>query len=309
MNFNSINYFITLAEERNFTRAAKRLYITQQSLSSHILSMEEELGCTLLDRKNPLELTYAGETFLKYSRTLQNTITSMEQEMNDIVNNERGTLRIGVNYSRSIALMPEILNTFHERHPKIKVELYDNDDLTQLLLIGRLDIAIVHKKENLKNIIFDPFYTDQTVLLLSKELRNTLGIKKESILESLNNGNLNALNECPFICAQKKGKLEDIFKNLIDHSEFIPIIQAQGNNSGTIIRLCSNNFGACFVPKSVITKIATQEILDRIEMYTVPSDYDYMVYFAYNKQSYLWSMVQEFMNISRQYKKLNDDGL
>lgn len=67
MNFLSMDYFIMVAKERSFTKAAKRLGITQQTLSAHIASLEREVGCDLFVRHVPLELTYAGETFLRYA--------------------------------------------------------------------------------------------------------------------------------------------------------------------------------------------------------------------------------------------------
>ena len=73
MNFHSLDYFLVLAREKNFTRAAEALHITQQSLSSHIAGLEKELGCTLLVRRTPLELTYAGRTFLRYAESIGDT--------------------------------------------------------------------------------------------------------------------------------------------------------------------------------------------------------------------------------------------
>ena len=71
MNFSSMDYFITVARERSFSRAAERLHITQQTLSAHIAGLEKELGTKLLVRSIPLELTYAGEVFLGYAVDLQ----------------------------------------------------------------------------------------------------------------------------------------------------------------------------------------------------------------------------------------------
>ena len=73
MNFHSLDYFLVLAREKNFTRAAEALHITQQSLSSHIANLERELNCTLLVRRTPLELTYAGRTFLRYAESIGDT--------------------------------------------------------------------------------------------------------------------------------------------------------------------------------------------------------------------------------------------
>ena len=71
MNFSSMEYFVVLAQERNFTRAAERLHMTQQSLSSHIAAMERELGCQLFVRHIPLDFTYAGEVMLRYAGHFQ----------------------------------------------------------------------------------------------------------------------------------------------------------------------------------------------------------------------------------------------
>lgn len=68
MNFQSMTYFLTLVEERNFTRAAERLHVTQQTLSGHIAAVEREVGMKLFIRHVPLELTDGGEAFYRYAR-------------------------------------------------------------------------------------------------------------------------------------------------------------------------------------------------------------------------------------------------
>lgn len=85
MNFHSLDYFLVLAREKNFTRAAEALHITQQSLSSHIANLERELNCTLVVRRTPLELTYAGRTFLRYAESIGQTRQAMEREFCDIL--------------------------------------------------------------------------------------------------------------------------------------------------------------------------------------------------------------------------------
>ena len=106
MNFHSLDYFLVLAREKNFTRAAEALHITQQSLSSHIAGLEKELGCTLLVRRTPLELTYAGRTFLRYAESIGQTRQAMEREFCDISENQKGELRVGIAYTRGRAIMP-----------------------------------------------------------------------------------------------------------------------------------------------------------------------------------------------------------
>ena len=100
MNFSSMDYFVMVARERSFSRAAERLHITQQTLSAHIAKLEGELGTKLLVRNIPLELTYAGEVFLEYALDLQRRVSSLEREFQDISENQRGLLRIGITYTR-----------------------------------------------------------------------------------------------------------------------------------------------------------------------------------------------------------------
>ena len=92
MNFSSMDYFVMVARERSFSRAAERLHITQQTLSAHIAKLEGELGTKLLVRSVPLELTYAGEVFLEYALDLQRRVNSLEREFQDITENHFRTL-------------------------------------------------------------------------------------------------------------------------------------------------------------------------------------------------------------------------
>ncbi|MFR8330222.1 MAG: LysR family transcriptional regulator [Clostridium fessum] len=75
MNFQSMEYFAAVAKNRSFTRAADALHITQQTLSAHIAGIERELGCPLLIRHIPLELTYAGRYFCAMQRNLIQNMT------------------------------------------------------------------------------------------------------------------------------------------------------------------------------------------------------------------------------------------
>ena len=81
MNFKSIDYFLAVAREQSITKAASLLHITQQTLSADIAALERELGHTLFLRRVPLQLTYAGEVFLRYAEGFQQSRRSMEREI------------------------------------------------------------------------------------------------------------------------------------------------------------------------------------------------------------------------------------
>lgn len=80
MTLIQMQYFVATADELNFTKAAAKLYISQQSLSASIAALEAELGCQLFIRKTPLQLTYAGEEFLKYANDILHKIETMKHD-------------------------------------------------------------------------------------------------------------------------------------------------------------------------------------------------------------------------------------
>lgn len=105
MNLQSTDYFIALARERSFTRAAEALHITQQSLSAHIAALEEEFGTPLVVRRVPLELTYAGRVFLRHAERIQRDCAELRQELWDAAGAARGEVRVGIAFGRGRVLL------------------------------------------------------------------------------------------------------------------------------------------------------------------------------------------------------------
>ena len=140
MNFSSMETFHNIGTRAELQKAAEQLHITQQSLSSHIAGLEKELGCQLLVRHIPLELTYAGEVFLRYAGSFQDTQTAMLREFGDISQNQKGILRVGAAPTRGRVLLPQAIASFQKIFPEIRVELTEgaNDSLCRLLQQGKL---------------------------------------------------------------------------------------------------------------------------------------------------------------------------
>ena len=81
MNLLNLRYFLVAAEELNFTRAARRLYISQQSLSGHILKLENYFGVELFDRSPPMTLTSAGTCLMRYAKRMLDSVDELEKEV------------------------------------------------------------------------------------------------------------------------------------------------------------------------------------------------------------------------------------
>ena len=113
LNFLNLEYFLVASEELNFTKAAKRLYISQQSLSNHISNLEKEFGVTLFNRTVPLTLTYAGQVLQKRARQFLDLREETYHEIDDIKDFTKGQLIIGMSHTRGRKILPEILPVYH----------------------------------------------------------------------------------------------------------------------------------------------------------------------------------------------------
>ena len=149
MNFQNLEYFLAVARENNITKAAEQLGITQQALSNQISRMEDELGCRLFNRKHGFQLTAAGKEMLKSSKRILDIYDQTQLVMNDISENKRGELRIGVTHSRGQYILPVLLPDFARMYPNVSLSLTEGS--TRLL----------EKFENLRIQVLVAAYTDK----------------------------------------------------------------------------------------------------------------------------------------------------
>lgn len=100
INFLNLEYFLVAAEELNFTKAAKKLFISQQSLSNHISNMEKEFDVILFNRTTPLTLTYAGQALKAKARQMLELRDETYRELSDIKDFSVGQLTLGLSHTR-----------------------------------------------------------------------------------------------------------------------------------------------------------------------------------------------------------------
>lgn len=126
MNIRNLEYFLAVAEDMNITRAARRLFISQQALSSRISMLEEELGVKLFERTPRLSLTAAGECVRSAALEMTGTHKMLMQELNDLQSSCVGPLRIGISFFHSLYLMPKVLPDYCREHPLVEVTLLES---------------------------------------------------------------------------------------------------------------------------------------------------------------------------------------
>ena len=143
MELRHLRYFVAVAEERNFTRAAERLHIAQPPLSRQIQQLEEDLGVVLIEKgSRPLRLTEAGEFFLAHARPLLDQVRDLKAMTQRVAKLER-TLSVGFVASTLYGHLPEIVRRYRERHPEVEVTLHEMATVEQLKALkeGTIDVG------------------------------------------------------------------------------------------------------------------------------------------------------------------------
>jgi DNA-binding transcriptional LysR family regulator len=148
MELRHLEYFVTVAEERSFTRAAARLHVVQSGVSAAIKALERELDAPLLDRTSKrVALTDAGAALLPMARAALDAARAARDAVDEVRGGLRGSLRLGTLASIQLLDMPALLGRFHRIHPDVTLQLLVSPRGTAGLLDeltgGNLDVALV----------------------------------------------------------------------------------------------------------------------------------------------------------------------
>ena len=158
MELRHLRYFVAVAEERNFTRAAERLNIAQPPLSRQIQQLEETLGVQLLERgSRPLKLTETGKFFYSHATQLLAQTSDLESMTRRVGSIER-TFSIGFVGSTLYGLLPKIIRRFRDENPTVELTLHEMSTMDQLRALkdGRIDVGfgrIRNEDANIRRVV------------------------------------------------------------------------------------------------------------------------------------------------------------
>ena len=145
ITFEQINAFHAVSKHRSFSRAAQELYRTQSAVSIQVARLEETLGQKLFHRTTKaIELTDAGEIFLRYVEDLKRLLDQAEQELIDLQEMERGRLMICTSDTTACYRIPHILQAYRSKYPRIEIIVRNATSLKtiDLVLQGEVDLGI-----------------------------------------------------------------------------------------------------------------------------------------------------------------------
>ena len=199
MEFRQLNYFITVANKRSYSLAAKELFVTQPTLTLAIKKLEKEFNTTLFEQNNRrLELTESGQMLYEKGIVLLKSYNNLIDEMNASIEESREVLKVGLTVLFAIQYMEEI-SSFIARHPKVELSLiqHGSKQLQRMVANGDLDLGLLSFPQYERGIVMKPIerkkasYVAAIVVPSNHPLEN----KEEITIEDLKDVRISSLTK------------------------------------------------------------------------------------------------------------------
>lgn len=260
MNFLNLYYFTVAAEELNITRAAERLFVSQQSLSNHILKLEKLLGVKLFDRTPGLTLTYAGSRLLRSATQILNIRRQIINEMDDIRNHKRGELCIGISHTRGRVFLPKILPDFCREHPYVDISVIEGNSqqLEEWLTHGRIDLLIGFAPIMVENTETVHITYERLMLVVPEKFMISLfPDDHENMVEKFyQDVDIKAFRACPFIMIPTGNRTRTIFDHYMRRLGIPTNIIMEMESSETILSLAYQGMGITVYPEMFVKDLS-----------------------------------------------------
>lgn len=246
MNFKQLNYFIAVAEELHFGRAAERLDMAQPPLSRQIKQLEEDLQAILFNRgRSAITLTQAGERLLVRGKSILAQLEDTQLEVRRLGQGAEGRLRIGFVGSATFGILPNIIKSYRANFPEVNLSLIpmNNADLHRALVSRELDV--VFARPTLKDPEFlSKHLLEEKLILALPDIVDT-GSRTVAKLERLQTHHLILYPERP------RPSFADMVLKAVEDAGFTAPLRLWCMDLQTALSLVAVGEGVCIVPESV----------------------------------------------------------
>lgn len=287
MNLLPMSYFIEVVNQQGISRAAEKLQITQQTLSSHMAALEKELGCTLFLRRPKFRLTAEGELFLEYCRRFVRLDQTMHREFRDLSGEVTGTVRVGISQTRSAVLMPQLVSGFLREYPKVRIHLSEctNDELLSRIGSDALDLIIGDVSEERPDLQVEELYRERMALVIPKA--PAFGPLREALQKE---PDPKLLAAWPMITNSRNDIVGRYIGRVLLENRIVPNIAAMSDSAETCLRLCAEGVGVYVCPELYIRYFRTLE-----DSYMVlPLPYSYAIHMAVRRTAHRAAAIDRF---------------
>ncbi|ACZ00955.1 LysR family transcriptional regulator [Streptobacillus moniliformis] len=285
MDIHHLKIFYETCNEKSFTKAAKKLFISQSAVSIQLKKFELSLSTQLIERNSKsFKLTFAGNELYKMSQDIFNKISRMENQMKKIVSNHNAKIVVGATHNIGEPLLPKIITDYSKKYKEIEFDIYikNSASLIKHIKDGIIDIAMMEEEvvdeKELKFVQTDnyPF-----VVIAPPYINKLEDIKEMSMLKK---------------DTQLASKYIENFEEIIDHT-FERKISVNGSNE-TIKNLVMNGMGISVLPYYCVYEEIKEKKMNLVHEFDKLEDKFQLVYLKENENK-IW--IANFVEFFKQY--------
>lgn len=170
MNLDKLDYILTVAEEQNLTRAARKLYISQPALTNYLNKLEDQLGVKLFDRSSsPITVTKAGALYIERMKRIQQEAENLYTDLAQL-SRKQVIFHLGIGSTRGNHWLPLFLPEFCRRHPDVMIQLHEEGEaeLETHLCGGILDLAVGNLNTSYPDLVYEDIAKESVLLAIPR---------------------------------------------------------------------------------------------------------------------------------------------
>jgi DNA-binding transcriptional LysR family regulator len=267
MELHQLEYFVAVAEESSFTRAAARVHVAQPGVSAQVRRLEAELGQQLLDRSGrSVRLTEVGRAMLPFARAALDAVANARLTVDQLAGLVHGQVAVGMVSGCALPVLAELLAAFHDLHPGVTITLTEDgsDRLTEMLGTGRLDLALIGTAGAAAPGL-------ETMVIADDALTAVTG--RNHPLAANATVALAALRDQPLISLPRGTGVRAAFDAACAEAGFTPRIVLEASALPMVVHLAGLGLGVAIIPESVpssgdvaVAQIASPQVRSRLEL-------------------------------------------
>lgn len=263
MNHIGLYYFTVAAEELNITRAAAKLFISQQSLSEHIRKLEKQYDAVFFTRSGRLALTSQGERMLAYAREILEADRDLSVALHDMEQANRIRLHIGMASTRGNVFLPAIFEAYRKRCPNVVLSILSGnfEYIEQQYLLEKIELYTGMTGNIRPRAPVDILYRDKLYFIVSRGLlTQTLGEGARAFVEANSQG-ISVLDICrfPIVLPPTTSTLRLILDRSFSKNDLHPATVMETADHDIFFDLCRRGLCGCFASRELLHRKLRRE--------------------------------------------------
>lgn len=295
MNLRHAHYILTVLEEGSISNAAKKLYISQPSLSQMIHAIEQKYHIKIFNRHtNPISLTFAGAKYVEAAKKILTINRNLTTALNEINDETHGVIRVGISIHRSMYLLPQILPVFTDKYPDVDLQLIEDSSskIEELACNEEIDLAFVNPEHQLEELEY---------LLLQKEQMVLFSSIETELAKRLTPGSeifISAAKDEKFIALHQGQGVRVIQDKMFSEAAISPKIVVETKSVEVARRLAIACKAVTIYPETMLNKL--EDLKDCSTYFPIKGEqFKRSFYLCYNKNLYLSKFMKEFITITQ----------